>query len=52
MLDGLKPLTKAECQQAWGPQTDGDENDRIAAAMAKLPLPLPEESSMPCPTPI
>jgi hypothetical protein len=43
ILDGLKPLTKAECLQAWGPETDGDENDRIAAAMAKLPVPLPEE---------
>jgi hypothetical protein len=42
-LDGLKPLTKEECRAAWGPDTDGDENDRIAAAMAKLPVPPPEE---------
>lgn len=42
-LDGLKPLTKEECRQAWGPQTDGDERDQIAAAMSKLPVPLPEE---------
>jgi hypothetical protein len=39
ILDGLKPLTKAECDQCWGSKTDGDENDRIAAAMSRLPLP-------------
>ena len=39
ILDGLKPLSKAEIEACWGPKTDGDENDRIAAAMSRLPLP-------------
>jgi len=44
ILDGLKPFTKEECEECWGPQTDGDENDRIAEAMSKLPVPLPKDT--------
>jgi hypothetical protein len=43
ILDGLKPLTKEECERCWGPQTDGSENDLIAAAMSKVPPPRPED---------
>ena len=43
ILDGLTPMTKEECDQCWGPQTDGDESDRIAAAMSKVPPPPPED---------
>jgi Ribbon-helix-helix protein, copG family len=39
----LKPFTKKECEQAWGPKTDGGESDQIAAAMSKVRLPHPEE---------
>jgi hypothetical protein len=35
----LKPFSQEECLQAWGPDTDGDESDRIAAAMGKVVLP-------------
>jgi hypothetical protein len=43
ILDGLKPFTKAEAEACWGPQTDGDENDQIAAAMCKVPSPYRPE---------
>lgn len=36
VLDGLKPFTKEECEACWGPQTDGGESDRIAAAMSRI----------------
>ncbi len=41
-LDGLKPLTREESEQCWGSGSD-PEWDRIANAMSKLPVPLPEE---------
>jgi hypothetical protein len=42
ILDGLKPLTKAECEAAWGKKSD-PEWDRIAEAMSKIPVPPSEE---------
>jgi hypothetical protein len=42
ILDGLKPFTKAECEECWGPNAD-PEWDRIAEAMSKVPVPPPEE---------
>ncbi|HZV32982.1 MAG TPA: hypothetical protein VFB72_00265, partial [Verrucomicrobiae bacterium] len=43
ILDGLKPLTKEECAQCWGPEAGDAENDRIAAAMSKASFSTPEE---------
>jgi hypothetical protein len=42
ILDDLKPFTKQEREQCWGPDAD-PEWDRIAEAMSKVPIPAPEE---------
>ena len=42
ILDGLKPLTKEECEECWGPNSD-PEWDRIAEAMSKVPVTPPED---------
>jgi hypothetical protein len=43
ILDGLKPLTKEECERCWGSKADDAENDRIADAMSKVSFPGPDK---------
>lgn len=43
ILDGLKPLTKEQCEQCWGPGSEDEEWDKFVAHCASLPAGPPPE---------